>query len=108
LSSCHIWSRTLPFLTTILAESEYTLAVKFDLKSVKHVLAETDLNSSSLFISRLAESECRFVIKSELESVLVESESFNYLYTPNLSSKSLCDDLLTCIPLFIESIFEVS
>jgi hypothetical protein len=38
---------------TILAESEYTLVVKFDLESVKRVLAETDLNSGSLFILRL-------------------------------------------------------
>jgi hypothetical protein len=63
------------FLITTLAESEYTLAVKFDLESVKRVLAETDLNLGSLFISRLADSECLFVIKSKLESVLVESKS---------------------------------
>jgi molybdopterin biosynthesis enzyme len=63
------------FLITVLAESEYTLAVKFDLESDKRVLAKTDLNSGSLFISRLTESECLLVIKSELESVLVESES---------------------------------
>jgi hypothetical protein len=41
------------FLITILAESEYTLAVKFDLELVKCVLAEIELNSGSLFISRL-------------------------------------------------------
>jgi hypothetical protein len=39
------------FLIIVLAESECTLAVKFDLDSVKHVLAETDLNSGRLFIS---------------------------------------------------------
>jgi hypothetical protein len=37
----------------VLAESEYTLSVKFDLESVKRVLAETNLNSGSLFILRL-------------------------------------------------------
>jgi hypothetical protein len=62
-----------------------------------------------------------------LESVLVESESElcnrgnntsyiylavrltpgNNLYTPTLSGKSVCGDLLTCIPLFLESVFEV-
>jgi hypothetical protein len=31
----------------------------------------------------------------------------SYLYTPNLSRKSMCGDLLTCIPLFVESVFEV-
>jgi hypothetical protein len=41
------------------------------------VLAETDLNSGSLFISRLAKSECLLVIKFELESVQVESELCN-------------------------------
>jgi hypothetical protein len=71
---------------TVLAESEYTLAVKFDLESVKRVLAETNLNSGSLFILRLPNlsvsllsspswNRCLFVIKSELNSVLVESES---------------------------------
>jgi hypothetical protein len=30
-----------------------------------------------------------------------------YLYTPTLSGKSVCGDLLTCIPLFMESVFEV-
>jgi hypothetical protein len=54
------------FLIPVLAELEYTLAVKFDLESVKCVLAETDLFSVSLFISRLADSECLLVIKSEL------------------------------------------
>jgi hypothetical protein len=29
------------------------------------------------------------------------------VYTPTLSGKSVCGDVLTCIPLFIESIFEV-
>jgi hypothetical protein len=126
------------FFITILAESEYTLAVKLDLESVKRVLAETDLNSGSLFILRLPNlsvsllsspswNRCLFVIKSELNSVLVESESelctrgndtshiylsvrptpFNYLYTPTLSEKSVCGDVLTYILLFIESIFEV-
>jgi hypothetical protein len=121
------------FLITVLAELEYTLAIKFDLKSVKRVLVKIDLNLGSLFISRLAESECLLVIKSELESVLVESESelcngdnntspiylgvrltlerqtcsLVFLYTPTLSGKTVCGDLLTCIPLFIESIFEV-
>jgi hypothetical protein len=71
---------------TILAESEYTLAVKFDLESVKRMLAETDLISGSLFILRLPNlsvsllsspswTRCLFVIKSELNSVLVASES---------------------------------
>jgi hypothetical protein len=116
---------------TILAKSEYTLAVKFDLESVKCVLAETDLNSGNLFILRLPNlsvsllsspswNRCLFVIKSELNSVLVESESelctrgnntshisFNYLYTTTLSGKSVYGDVLTWIPLFIESIFEV-
>jgi hypothetical protein len=41
------------FLIIVLTESEYTLAIKFDLESVKRVLAETDLNSGNLFISRL-------------------------------------------------------
>jgi hypothetical protein len=36
-----------------------------------------------------------------------ERVSFNYPYTPTLSVKSVCGDLLTCIPLFIESVFEV-
>jgi hypothetical protein len=105
--------------------------MKFDLESVKRVLAETDLNSGNLFILRLPNlsvsllsssswNRCLFVIKSELNSVLVESESelctrgnntshisFNYLYTPTLSGKSVCGDVLTCIPLFIESVFEV-
>jgi hypothetical protein len=115
---------------TVLAESEYTLAVKFDLESVKRMLTETNLNSGSLFILRLLNlsvsllsspswNRCLFVIKSELNSVLVESESelctrgnntshIYYLYTPTLSGKSVCGDVLTCIPLFIESIFEVS
>jgi hypothetical protein len=108
---------------TVLAESEYTLAVKFDLESVKRVLAETNLNSGSLFILRLpilsvsllsspSWNRCLFVIKSELNSMLVESESElctrgNNLYTPTLSRKSVCGDVLTCIPLFIESVFEV-
>jgi hypothetical protein len=44
--------------------------------------------------------------------VLAESESElctrgNYLYTPTLSGKSVCGDVLTCISLFIESVFEV-
>jgi hypothetical protein len=67
----------------------------------------------------VAESECLFVIKSKLNLVLVASESelctrgnntshiFNYLYTPTLSGKSVCGDLLTCIPLFIAFVFEV-
>jgi hypothetical protein len=57
------------FLISGLVESEYTLTIKFDLELVKRVLAETDLFSVSLFISRLAESECLLVIKSELESM---------------------------------------
>jgi hypothetical protein len=71
---------------TVLAELEYTLAVKFDLESVKRVLAETDLNSGNLFILRLPNlsvsllsspswNRCLFVIKSKLNLVLVESES---------------------------------
>jgi hypothetical protein len=103
--------------------------VKFDLESVKRVLAETDLNSGNLFILRLPNlsvsllsspswNGCLFVIKSELNSALVESESelctrdnntshisFNYLYNPTLSAKSVCGDVLTCIPLFIDSCF---
>jgi hypothetical protein len=74
------------FVITVLADSEYILAVKFDLESVKRVLAETDLTSSSLFILRLPNlsvsllsspswTQCLFVIKSELNFVLVESES---------------------------------
>jgi hypothetical protein len=47
------------------------------MKSVKRVLVETDLNSVSLFISRLAASECLFVIMSELESVQVDFELCN-------------------------------
>jgi hypothetical protein len=50
--------------------------------------------------------------------VLVESESelctggnhtsyIYYLYTPTLFGTSVCGDLLTCILLFIESVFEV-
>jgi hypothetical protein len=64
-------------LISILVESEYTLAVKFDLELVKRVLAKTDLFSVSLFIFRLAESECLLVIKFELESVQAESKLCN-------------------------------
>jgi hypothetical protein len=106
--------------------------VKFDLESVKRVLAETDLNSGNLFILRLPNLSvsllsspswnwCLFVIKFELNSVLVESESelctrgnnTSHIYlsvrpTPERErEKSVCGDVLTCIPLFIESIFEV-
>jgi hypothetical protein len=115
-----------------LAESEYTLAVKFDLESIKRVLAETDLISGSLFILRLPNLSvsllsspswtwCLFVIKSELNSVLVASEfelctkgnSTLHIYlsvrpTPERERESVCGDLLTCIPLFIASVFEVS
>jgi hypothetical protein len=63
------------FLITILAESEYTLDVKFDLESVKRMFAETDLNSGSLFISWLPNLSASSIIKFELELVLVESES---------------------------------
>jgi hypothetical protein len=115
---------------TVLAESKYTLAVKFDLESVKRVLAETDLISGSLFILRLPNlsisllsssswTRCLFVIKSELNSVLVASESklctkgnsTSHIYLsvrPTLERESVCGDLLTCIPLFIASVFEVS
>jgi hypothetical protein len=73
-------------LVTVLVKSEYTLAVKFDLDSVKCMLAETDLNSGSLFISWLPNlsvsllsspswNRCLFVIKSKLNLVLVDSES---------------------------------
>jgi hypothetical protein len=79
----------------------------------------------------VAESECLFIIKSELELVLVESESELYnrgnhtshiyfgvrltrereylLITciPLLFLEKACGDLLTYIPLFIESVFEV-
>jgi hypothetical protein len=103
--------------------------VKFDLESVKRVLAETNLNSGSLFILRLPNlsfslllrpswNRCLFVTKSELNSVLVESESelctrgnnTSHIYLsvrPTLERECVCGDVLTCIPLFIESIFEV-
>jgi hypothetical protein len=95
------------FLIAVLAKLEYTLAVKFDLESVKHVLAETDLNSGSLVISRLPNlsvsllsspnwNRCLFVIKSELEPVLVESESELCIRGNNTSYIYL---LITCIPL---------
>jgi hypothetical protein len=44
------------------------------------------------------------LLQRERESKRV---SFNYLYTPTLSGKSVCGDLLTCILLFIASVFEV-
>jgi hypothetical protein len=44
------------------------------------------------------------LLQRERES---ERVSFNYLYTPTLSGKSVCGDLLTCTPLFIASVFEV-
>jgi hypothetical protein len=116
--------------------TQNTLAVKFDLESVKRVLVETNLNSGSFFILRLPNlsvsllsspswNQCLFVIKSKLNSVLAESKSklctrgnnTSHIYlsvrpTPERerereSGKSVCGDLLTCIPLFIEYVFVV-
>jgi hypothetical protein len=70
------------FLIIVLAESEYTFAIKFDLESVKCVLAETDLNSGSLFISQLP----------NLSASLLSSPSWNWCWlslSPNCAIEAI-------------------
>jgi hypothetical protein len=83
------------FLITVLAESEYSLAVKFDLELVKRVLVETDLNSGILFISRLP----------NLIASLLSGPSWNWCWlslSPNYAIEAITLQiylLVTYIPL---------